>query len=100
MNNRLDLHELLVSIAGSNVYYQVPSNILMKYPAIKYEKNKIDNVHADNVVYYQKTSYSITIISKIVDDNIVEKISKLPQCSWDRQFIVDNLYHNIFNMYY
>ena len=100
MNNRLDLHELLLSLAGPNVYYQVPSDMGMKYPAVKYEKNKITNKYADDSVYYQKKSYSITVISKVVDDDIVEKISKLPQCSFDRQFIADNLYHDVFNMYY
>lgn len=98
MGSRLKLHSLLVSIGGPNVYYQAPPSI--SYPAIKYEKNKIQNIHANNTVYYQKTSYSITIISKVVDDPIVDKISKLPQCSFDRKYIGDNLYHNVFNMYY
>ena len=100
MHNRLSLHELLISIAGPNVYYQAPNNLGMKYPAIKYEKNKITNKYADDSVYHQKKSYSITVISKTIDDDIVEKISKLPQCSFDRHFIVDNLHHDVFNMYY
>lgn len=100
MNNREELHSLLVSIAGPNVYYQIPSNIVMRYPAIKYEKNRIDNKYADDSVYYQKTSYSITVISKVVDDLIVDRISKLPGCSFDREFIVNNLYHDVFNMHY
>ena len=98
MGNRLKLHALLLTIAGPNVYYKAPS--VMIYPAIKYERNKIENKHADDSVYYQKTSYSITVISKIVDDDIVDKISRLPQCSFDRQYVADNLYHNVFNMYY
>lgn len=100
MNNRLELHNLLLDIAGPNVYYQVPSNVNMKYPAIKYEKSKINNNHADDSVYYQKTSYSITVISKIVDDPIVDKISKLPRCSYDRQYVADNIYHTVFEMNY
>ena len=100
MSNRLELHNLLLSIGGPNVYYQVPSNLAIKYPAIKYSVNKIDNNHANNLVYRQDKSYSITIMSKDADCNIVDKISKLPKCTFDRMFIVDNIYHNIFNMYY
>ena len=98
MGNRLDLHNLLISIAGPNVYYQPPS--VLQYPAIKYEKSKIENKHANNLVYNQNIRYTITVMSKTVDDLIVDKISKLPKCSFDRQFISDNIYHNIFNIYY
>lgn len=100
MSSRLELHELLLSIGGPNVYYQIPSNLTIKYPAIKYSINKIDNNHANNLVYHQERSYSITVMSKDADCDIVDKISKLPKCSFDRQFVSDNIYHSIFNMYY
>lgn len=100
MSNRLKIHDLLLSIAGPNVYYQGPNNIGMKYPAIVYEKSKIENKHANDSIYLLKTAYSITVISKVVDNEVVEKISKLLLCSFDRQFITNNLYHDVFNMYY
>jgi hypothetical protein len=100
MNSRLDLHNLLLSIGGPNVYYQVPSNITMKYPAIKYEKTGIDNDHANDLVYHQTISYTITIMSKIVDDPIIDTISKLPRCKYDRSYVVDGIYHTIFNINY
>ena len=100
MNNRIDLHNLLLEIAGPNVYYQIPSNMKMKYPAVKYERGRIDNNHADNIVYSQNTSYTITVISKNPDEPIVEKISKIPTCEYDRDYIIDNLYHTVFKIYY
>ena len=100
MNNRVKLHELLLELAGPNVYYQTPSNLKMKYPAIKYERGRIDNNHADNIVYSQNTSYTITVISKDADEPIVEKISKIPTCEYDRDYIIDNLYHTVFKIYY
>ena len=100
MNNRIDLHNLLLKLAGPNVYYQIPSNMKMKYPAVKYERGKIDNNHADNIVYSQNTSYTITVISKNPDEPIVEKISKIPTCEYDRDYIIDNLYHTVFKIYY
>jgi hypothetical protein len=62
--------------------------------------NKIENDHANDLVYHQERSYSITVMSKDVDCNIIDDISRLPKCSYDRQYIVDNIYHTIFNMYY
>lgn len=100
MNNRIDLHNLLLKLAGPNVYYQIPSNMKMKYPAVKYERGRIDNNHADNIVYSQNTSYTITVISKNPDEPIVEKISKIPTCEYDRDYIIDNLYHTVFKIYY
>ena len=100
MNKRIDLHNLLLELAGPNVYYQIPSNMKMKYPAVKYERGKIDNNHADNIVYSQNTSYTITVISKNPDEPIVEKISKIPTCEYDRDYIIDNLYHTVFKIYY
>ena len=100
MNNRIDLHNLLLKLAGQNVYYQIPSNMKMKYPAVKYERGRIDNNHADNIVYSQNTSYTITVISKDPDEPIVEKISKIPTCEYDRDYIIDNLYHTVFKIYY
>ena len=100
MNKRIDFHNLLLELAGPNVYYQIPSNMKMKYPAVKYERGRIDNNHADNIVYSQNTSYTITVISKNPDEPIVEKISKIPTCEYDRDYIIDNLYHTVFKIYY
>ena len=100
MNNRIDLHNLLLELAGPNVYYQIPSNMKMKYPAVKYERGRIDNKHADNIVYSQNTSYTITVISTDADEPIVEKISKIPTCEYDRDYIIDKLYHTVVKIYY
>lgn len=100
MSDRLGLHALLLSIGGPNVYYQVPPNMIMKYPCIKYEMKTIGNKHANNTVYLQDTSYTITIMNKEVDDVVTDKISKLPKCSFDRRFVSDGIYHNVFDLYY
>jgi len=100
MGNRLALHNLLLSIGGPNVYYQVPSTLSMIYPAIQYSINLIENKHADDIVYCQDTSYSVIVMSKDADCDIVDKISMLPKCTFDRRYVVDNIYHTVFNMYY
>ena len=100
MASRLKLHDLLLSIVGPNVYYQIPSTFVMQYPCVKYSLDKIENSHADDTVYRQDNRYSIIVMSRMPDDSIVEKISKLPKCSFDRHYVQDNIHHTTFNLYY
>lgn len=99
--NRETLQVLLEHIAGSDhVYFQPPENIKMSYPAIVYSRNRIDNTFADNSVYKQDCSYTVTVIDKDSDSDIVKKVSLLPMCRHDRHYKSDNLNHDIFTLYY
>lgn len=101
MANRLDLHEILCDILGTrNVYYQPPESVKMTYPAIVYSRNRIENTFANDNVYSQNHSYQVTVIDKDPDSEIVERVSKLPLCSFDRHFISDNLNHDSFTLYF
>lgn len=101
MRTRLDLQELLENlIESSNVYFQPPPNVNMKYPAIKYSRENIYNRHADNGVYLQQNVYQLTVIDKNPDSEIVKKVSKLPSCSFDRHYISNNLNHDVFTIYF
>ena len=100
MNDRLELHELLCQILGSrNVYFQPPESVKMKYPAIVYSRNRIENVSADNIIYKQDVSYSITVIDRDPDSEITERMSKIPRIMYDRSYIADNLNHDIFTLF-
>lgn len=101
MNSRLKLHELLCEALGSmQVYFQPPETVKMKYPAIVYSRNNISNRHANDDVYMQSPSYSITVIDKNPDSDIVDKVSLLPRCRFDRHYTSDNLNHDTFTIYY
>lgn len=101
MRTRLDLQELLENlIESSNVYFQPPPNVNMKYPAIKYSRENIDNRHADNGVYLQQNVYQLIVIDKNPDSEIVQKVSRLPSCSFDRHYISNNLNHDVFTIYF
>lgn len=101
MAMRVDLQNVLEELLGSrNVYYQPPESIKMSYPAIVYSRKTIDNSYANNSVYKQNYAYEITVIDKNPDSEIVNKISKLPTCRFDRHFKSDNLNHDVFTLYY
>lgn len=101
MGSRLELQNLLESILGSrNVYYQPPESIKIKYPAIIYSRNDIDNNFADDIVYMQNHTYQIIVIDANPDSEIVDKISKLPMCRYNRHYTSDNLNHDVFILNY
>ena len=101
MDKRLELHELLATILGSrNVYFQPPSSVNMKYPAIRYARKPIKNNFANNSVYKQSQSYEITVIDYDPDSEIAKKVSQLPTATQDRSYQADNLNHDVFTIYY
>ena len=98
---RLELHNVLVEALGSNnVYFQPPESVRMKYPAIVYSRDGIENVSANNDIYGQKYMFQITVIDYDPDSEIVERVSKLKYCTFSRHFNVDNLNHDVFRIYY
>lgn len=100
-NRRYKLHDLLCGALGSRyVYFQPPESIKIKYPAIVYSRNDIDNRFANDGVYSQQTSYSVTVIDEDPDSEIVTRVSQLPTCRFDRHYTSEGLNHDVFTIYY
>jgi len=101
MGSRLDLQTILESILGSEyVYFQPPPTISMTYPCIIYQKTDLDTKFANNKPYAFKKQYSITYIDRNPDSSIPDAISLLETCIFDRRFTADNLYHDVFTIYF
>lgn len=101
MRRRCELQALLERAAGnSHVYYQPPPSVQIIYPAIIYSRNDIENRHADNNVYKQDHCYEVIVIDKKPDSVIVDTVSKLPKCRFNRHYTADNLNHDVFIIYY
>lgn len=101
MRNRLELQTILEDLLGSrNVYYQPPENLKMSYPAIRYYKEDINSIFANNSKYINTNKYQIIVIDKLPDNNVIEDILKLPLTSFDRQYISDSLYHDVITIYF
>lgn len=99
---RMKLHRILSSIIGTDkkVYFQPPESIKLLYPCIIYREDYIDARYADNIPYLRQKRYSVTVIDRDPDSVIVEQISELPACRFERSFTSDNLYHTVFNISY
>lgn len=106
MDKRLELHDILCEIINitepdgdRHVYFQPPPSVKIKYPAIVYSRDGIDNTFANDSVYIQYPSYKITVIDKNPDSEYVKKVSRLPGCRFDRHYTSDNLNHDTFTKY-
>ena len=101
MASRLNLQTMLEEILGSkNVYFNPPESVKMKYDAIRYYRKEINNAFANDSVYKQDNCYELIVIYRDPDSDIPIKISKLPRCNHDRQYVSDNLIHDVFTLYY
>lgn len=101
MASRLNLQLLLENLLGSrNVYFQPPESVKMKYPAIVYALEDIDNAYADNGVYSSYRKYSVTVIDEDPDSPFIDTVATLPTCRFNRHYTSDNLNHWVYSLYF
>lgn len=101
MGTRLELQNKLEAILGSRqVYYQSPETVKMEYPAIVYFRDKIRTDNANDRVYLKTNKYSVIVISKRPEDSLIDRILGLSYCVHERAYKSDNLYHDVFTLYF
>lgn len=101
MGSRLELHEKFCELLGSrNVYFSPPESFKMQYDAIRYSRSKINNTFANDYVYKQDDRYEVIAIYRNPDSELPRKLSLMPKCSHERHYVVDNLNHDVFIIYY
>ena len=106
-NRRLLLHRTLCSILSCpekgedcRAYFQPPETIKMKYPAIVYALDDIENAFADDGVYLSHKKYSVTVIDKNPDSLLIDTMAKLPTCRFNRHYKSENLNHYVFLLHF
>ena len=99
MAPRSELNDALKLIC-SNVYFQPPANVQMQYPAIVYQRSDSETTYADNIPYSHIIEYDVTLISRNPDEPIYHALAALPLCRKSRFFVVDNLNHDVFTLYF
>ena len=101
MDRRLELQTILENILGSrNVYFQPPSNTKLSYPCIIYNRSNIESRYANNTKYNTRVRYSLMLIGRSPESELVKELLKLPYCSYDRFYTADTLNHDTFTLYY
>jgi len=92
-----------------HVYFQPGAKITLHYPCVVYKRDGDKPIWADNRKYLDNWSYQLVIIDKDPISSrinaegtktIIDAISELPKCSYIRHYVVDNLNHDMFKIYY
>lgn len=99
MAPRLELQARFLTLVN-NVYFQPPATVQMKYPAIVYERGRMDIKYADNGPYAHRKRYQVTLITEDPDSPIVDQVAALPLCTHDSFFTANNLNHDVFTLYF
>jgi len=98
------LREFLKSIKDeyeTNLYFQPPESIKLKYPCIIYEYSRPDIIYANNNPYNVAQRYDVTIIDKDPESEIVRKFYTFgPTVAYSTNLINDNLHHTVFTLYF
>ena len=99
MNNQQELDKIFRKILGSsNVYFQPPENVRMKYPAIRYERDGFETIRADNGLYQIWSRYEVTLIDSNPMSSAINELLVLDYCKYDRHYVSDNLNHDVFTI--
>lgn len=102
MASRLQLQSELETLLGSsNVYYQPPETIKLKYPCIVYSLDPTYTAQADNRNYIIKNRYHIKHIYKSLSNSLKDDILlHFMMISHDNRMIADGMYNDDFTLYY
>lgn len=101
-DKRLELDQILRDLLGSgNVYFQPPESVKLKYPCVIYSRQTGDSEYADNSTYKFFYRYQIIYIDRNPDSDFpVNLLKTLPMAVYDRHYTMDNLNHDVVNVYY
>lgn len=102
MRERLELQNKLETVLGSsNVYFQPPETSKIKYPAIIYNLSDYMHRQADNINYINVERYTVTFIHKDPEIDLRPGMfNQFSMCRFDRRYVKDNLYHDVYSLYY
>lgn len=101
MRTRIEFHKMLEQLTGiTSIYFQPPSSLKMKYPAIVYSMKKPKIEFAGNKKYLNTTAYTVTVIDKSSESEIKKLIEDIMYCSYDTDYISDNLHHYVYTIFF
>jgi len=100
MGTRLELHTILKTLGAQKVYFQPPPDSVMEYPCIRYHRNDVDTSFADNLPYRRKKRYLVTVIDTDPDSPIPDRVGALEACTFEQFYAVDNLNHDVFQLFF
>lgn len=99
MGSQQELHDILKAFT-LNTYFQTPPSTGMAYPAIVYKWDDADTTFADNRPYRFLKRYMVTVIVRNPLNVIPDQVATLATCVFDRSYVLNNLNHTVFLLYF
>ena len=100
MRTYRNLLALLKTAVDHNcVYFQPPENLKIGYPAVIVHLSKIKVDHANDMPYKGAREYSVTLITKEPEPEVLDEILKIPYTTLDTTYIADGMNHFVFTTY-
>lgn len=100
MRTYRDLLRLLQqAVQHDRVYFQPPENLKIGCPAVVFHLSKIEIDRASDVPYKGAKEYSVTLITKDPEPDVIDEILKIPYSSLDTTYISDGMNHFVFTIY-
>lgn len=98
---RIEFHHILEALPGvAKAWFQRPPKDQIQLDNTIVYTARPGLWYADNHTYIKGTWYTVTFIHSDPDSETVDAILELQYCSFDRQFISDDLYHDVFKIFY
>lgn len=98
---RVELDRILRTTLGStNVYFDPPESIKIKYPCIVYALGDHRESRAENAPYIKMKRYGLTYITQDADDPMVDTLEDLEYCHLNRPYKSDGLFCYAFDIYF
>lgn len=100
--DRNDLEQILFELVGNeNVYFQPPTGTQLKYPCIVFRLLNVPTRHANNKAYHWDRAYQITHIYKDYRKELVDEfLNRFKLVSFDTRFTSNNMYHDVYTIYW
>lgn len=111
--HRLNLQDLLENVVEPllpdveafpdgvlRAYFQKPGKLGLEYPCVLYNRDRSKVEHADNLKFFLKKRWTVTVMDRNPDSDIPDLIEALPWSELDRTFVADTVNHWVFTLFY
>lgn len=88
-----------VETPSDHVSFQPNEESKIPYPHIVYSLDPAYKIQADNISYFHRDKYEATYIDREPDSTVFDELKKRTYTSHKASFVVDGLYHYVFDLY-
>lgn len=97
-----ELQAILANLEGVDHAF-IQHGDLTKVPAnetyVIIERSGSQNFFADNILYWGKKRYTVTLVERAPDSLVPDRIEAFP-ATYDRRFVRNGQYHTAFQLYF